>query len=149
MEAMTEYLAEKGPEHFGRQWFDTDMFKPGYSWETTLKGWRDTKMDSKIRQVPKVHVTMGTEAGEAFFVVSPILNSGVPSNSHMVIKAKDVGKFYKELRLQDDTEKGFLSEAYGATVRGAHGILTSPVSPKGGGHMVRSIRETIGLTDTE
>ena len=116
-EAVTMYLQEHGEKEFGRMWYDKTMFRPGVSWKESIGNWMTKKREEKMGIIPEMDVRYGTENGEGVFMISPVLNNGLPSEYSAVIPAKKIGEYYKQLRMQEDSERGVLRKGLDATTR--------------------------------
>ena len=93
-EAIVEFLKERGPEYWGKQWFDTEIASRGSG---AFMGYLGTKLQQVVRDVPEMYIDLDQRANGNVLIMQPVLNDG-STGKPMEIPAADLGTFYKAWR---------------------------------------------------
>ena len=93
-EAVVEFLKERGPELFGKQWFDTEIATRG---DGAFMGYLGTKVSQVYRDVPEMNVELVKGRDGYTLFMQPMLNDG-SFGAAREVPASQIGEFYKQWR---------------------------------------------------
>ena len=93
-EAVVEFVKERGPKYWGKQWFDTEIATRG---DGAFMGYIGTQMQSMYRDAPEMNISLEQSAQGYVMVMHPVLNDGTDGKA-LVVPAREIGEFYRNWR---------------------------------------------------